>query len=67
MCIRDSSEGDVVVIIEDNCSPFHWKLGVVTRVFLGADQLVCVADVRTPNGTLRRPIHKLCILPISND
>ena len=65
---RNISEDDVVVIIQDNyCSQLHWKLVVVTRVFLGDDQLVHVADVRTPNGTLRRPIHKLCLLPIAND
>ena len=61
------AEDDVVIIIEDNAPPLHWSLGVVTKIFMGDDQLVRVVDVRTPRGILRRPIHKLCALPVSNE
>ena len=59
-------EGDVI-IIEDNAPPLHWSLGVVIKVFMGDDQLVRVVDVRTFRGVLRRPIHKLCVLPVSKE
>ena len=48
----------MVIIIEDNAPALQWSLGVVTKIFMGDDQLVRVVDVRTSRGILRRPIHK---------
>ena len=48
----------LVLILKDNTSPLQWKRGI---------SLVRVADVRTTNGILRRPIHKLCPLPVATD
>lgn len=62
---RPNIEPDQIVIIqEDNLPPAQWLLGRVTKVFPGRDGLVRVAEVRCRNSTVRRPIHKLCLLPI---
>ena len=47
--------------------PLEWKRGVITNVFPGQDSLVRVAEVRTALGILRRPIHKLCPLPVATN
>ncbi|XP_075157820.1 uncharacterized protein LOC142231087 [Haematobia irritans] len=55
---------DFVVIKEDNLPPNEWCLGRVIKVFKGSDSNVRVAEIRTQNGILTRPLIKLCILPI---
>lgn len=55
--------GTVVLINVANAPPLQWPLGVITRVFPGRDGIVRVAEVRTRNGTLERPIVRLCPLP----
>ncbi|XP_075161068.1 uncharacterized protein LOC142233891 [Haematobia irritans] len=59
-------EGDLVIIKEDNLPPTEWSLGRVVKVFHGHDSKVRVAELRTQNGTLLRPIVKLCILPVAH-
>lgn len=56
--------GDLVVIKEDNLPPLVWKLGRIVDVHPGADNHVRVATVRTINGVFKRPINKLCLLPV---
>lgn len=56
---------DLVVIKDENQPPTKWALGRVIAVYPGADGLVRVAGVKTANNSLlKRPIHKLCVLPI---
>ncbi|XP_075150609.1 uncharacterized protein LOC142224705 [Haematobia irritans] len=54
---------DFVIVKEDNLPPNEWCLGRVERVFRGNDSNVRVADIRTQNGNIIRPLVKLCILP----
>ncbi|XP_059217443.1 uncharacterized protein LOC131994669 [Stomoxys calcitrans] len=54
---------DFVVVKDDNLPPTEWCLGRVLKVFTGKDSKVRVAEIRTQNGTLIRPLVKLCILP----
>ena len=60
---RDFVVDDFVVIRHDNLPPNEWKLGRIERVYLGPDSKVRVADIRTANGVLTRPIVKLVLLP----
>lgn len=55
--------GTIVLINVANAPPLQWPLGIITRVFPGRDGVVRVAEVRTRNGTLERPIVRLCPLP----
>ena len=60
--------GDVVIIKEDCTPPSKWKLGIVTAVHPGKDEVVRVVTLRTSNGTeLKRPVVKLCRLPVIED
>ncbi|GBN62633.1 hypothetical protein AVEN_19041-1, partial [Araneus ventricosus] len=57
---------DLVLLKDDNIPPLHWKLGRVTQVYPSGDDKVRVVLVKNANGLLKRPIHKLSVLPIEN-
>ncbi|XP_075157736.1 uncharacterized protein LOC142231004 [Haematobia irritans] len=59
---RSIAQGDLVVIRHEQLPPTSWRLGRVVDVFPGVDGHIRVADVRTANGVVRRPITKLVIL-----
>jgi Family of unknown function (DUF5641) len=54
----------IVMIKEDNLPPTQWLLGRVVEVQPGQDGLVRVVTLKTKNGICKRPVVKLCILPI---
>ncbi|XP_058983187.1 uncharacterized protein LOC131804373 [Musca domestica] len=54
---------DMVLIHEDNVSPMKWAIGRVTKLIPGADGFVRVAEVKTSQTTLKRPVAKLAVLP----
>lgn len=54
--------GDIVLIIDFHAPRNVWKRGQIIEVFKGADGAIRVARVRTDQGELTRPIHKLIIL-----
>jgi len=55
---------DLVLIKDERMSPQEWKLGRVTGLHPGKDEIVRVATLRTANGEITRPVVKLCLLPI---
>lgn len=55
---------DVVVLIDKNLPPNSWLLCKVLEVHPGADGLVRVVTLKTKTTTLKRPITKICPLPI---
>ncbi|XP_075167705.1 uncharacterized protein LOC142239828 [Haematobia irritans] len=59
---RDIEVGDLVVIRDEQLPPTSWKLCRVDDVYPGSDGRVRVADVRTANGVVIRPVVKLVIL-----
>ncbi|XP_049305464.1 uncharacterized protein LOC125776572 [Bactrocera dorsalis] len=62
---RNLQAGDLVLVHEDNTPPQQWVLGRVAATVEGLDGKVRVADVATKAGTIKRPIHKLALLPIN--
>ncbi|XP_055605321.1 uncharacterized protein LOC129753522 [Uranotaenia lowii] len=56
--------GMVVLVKDDNLPPQSWKLGIIEQTFPGRDGCVRVVNLRTRNGSIKRPIHKLAPLPI---
>ncbi|XP_049306228.1 uncharacterized protein LOC125776723 [Bactrocera dorsalis] len=52
------------LVHEDNVPPQQWVLGCVVATVEGQDGKVRVADVATKAGTIKRPIHKLALLPM---
>lgn len=61
------SPGQMVIVREDNVPTMQWKLGRIQNVIPGHDGLVRVADVRVGNKVIRRPVVKLCLLPIEDN
>ncbi len=55
-------KNDVVIIVDDNAPRNIWLKGVVEETYPGRDGIVRVVDVRTQNGTFRRPVVKICVL-----
>ena len=56
---------DLVVITNDsNKNPLKWPLGRVVDIHPGTDGQVRVATVRTATGTYKRPVIKLCPVPM---
>lgn len=59
--------GQLVLIIEDNYPPAQWSMGKIIEVFPGDDNLIRVVNVKTANSIMKRPIHKLCVLPVKDE
>lgn len=64
---RGPQLGDLVLIREDNAPPLHCKTGRISVLCPSPDNQCRVASVRTPTGELKRPISKLCVLPVNED
>lgn len=56
--------GTLVLIKADNLPPTQWMLGRISELFYGNDKIARVAAVKTVNGILKRPLVKLCPLPV---
>ena len=63
---HEVKEGTLVLIHEDNLPPLKWKLGRVIKLHPGKDNIVRVVSLKTINGEVKRPVTKLCILPIAD-
>ena len=59
-------ENDFVIIKEDHLPPTEWRMGRIIKVIRGKDDHVRVAEIKTQNGIIVRPIVKLCLLPTQN-
>ena len=60
----DVKVDDVVLVIEPNTPRGKWHLGRITEVFPGDDGHVRVVEVKTQGVVYRRPITKICPLPL---
>lgn len=61
---RNIEKGDLVVVKDERLPPLHWRLGRIIDVHPGADLLVRVVTIKTQQGEIKRPITKVCLLPI---
>lgn len=59
--------GDIVLIKDEQMPPTQWALGRITETHEGKDKLVRAVTVKTQNNTYKRPIVKICKLPISDN
>lgn len=57
----------IVLVAEDIETPTQWSMGRVIKPIQGDDGLVRVADILCRGRVIRRPIHKLSLLPISDN
>jgi transposase InsO family protein len=57
---------DLVIIKDERMGPQKWKMARVIILHPGADGIARVATLRTAEGEIKRPLVKLCLLPIDN-
>ncbi|XP_045453257.1 uncharacterized protein LOC123662459 [Melitaea cinxia] len=57
-------EGTVVVVCDENLPPLQWKLARIHALHPGSDQVVRVVTLRTGNTLFKRPVIKICPLPL---
>lgn len=58
-------EGSLVLLTEEKYPPAKWPLARVLKLHPGSDGLTRVVTIRTSTTTLKRPIVKLSILPVT--
>lgn len=56
--------GQIVIISDDNTPPSRWLLGRITNVYPDSEGLIRIVDVKCKNTVIKRPIHRLGLLPI---
>lgn len=60
--------GDVVIVEDHNVPQHKYPLAVINDVHPGKDDLIRVVTVKMESGKLlKRPITKLCVLPVLED
>jgi hypothetical protein len=63
----DVKLGQMVVIQEDKVPATQWLLGRIVALHPGSDGVTRVVTVKTVNGEYKRPLAKLCFLPIDDN
>lgn len=63
--VPEPNIGQIVLIKEDDLPPSRWLLGRIVEKHPGADNITRVVTLRTKGSLLKRPISKICILPIA--
>ncbi|XP_058822232.1 uncharacterized protein LOC131683878 [Topomyia yanbarensis] len=58
--------GRLVVVMDEQLVPIKWPLARIIAVHPGLDKLIRVVDLRTARGIIRRPITKICLLPMES-
>ncbi|XP_050308278.1 uncharacterized protein LOC126744769 [Anthonomus grandis grandis] len=56
--------GTMVVVKNENLHPLQWLLGRIVELLPGRDNVPRVAVVKTTKGNFKRPLVKLCPLPL---
>lgn len=64
---HDLKPNDLVLLKEENTPPLCWRLGRISKLFPGKDNIPRVADVATSRGLMRRALNRLCLLPIAKE
>lgn len=61
---KNIEKENLVLIKDERLPPLHWRLGRVIEVHPGSDGLVRVVTLKTQQGEIKRPITKICVLPV---
>ncbi|XP_062538696.1 uncharacterized protein LOC134206972 [Armigeres subalbatus] len=59
--------GALVLIVDDNSPPLQWQLARIIELHQGNDGHTRVVTLRTKNGTTKRAIKKICVLPLVSE
>ncbi|XP_058827202.1 uncharacterized protein LOC131687165 [Topomyia yanbarensis] len=56
--------GRLVLIVDECQAPLKWPLARILEIHPGEDDLTRVVTLKTSKGIIKRPIVKICLLPI---
>ncbi|XP_047995789.1 uncharacterized protein LOC125233753 [Leguminivora glycinivorella] len=56
--------GTLVLVVNEQTSPMKWPLGRIIDTHPGSDGICRVVTVRTATGLYKRPVVKLCPIPL---
>lgn len=59
--------GDLVLIKDEQLPPGKWLLGRIVETQSGKDGLTRVVTIKNRKTTIKRPITKICLLPIEDN
>jgi len=62
--IPDIRVGQLVLLRNSLLPPCKWELGRITICHSGSDGLTRVVTVKTATSEYKRPLNKLCLLPV---
>lgn len=57
---------DLVLIRDENLPPTQWQMARVLDTYPGQDELIRVVKLKTATNEFKRPITKICPLPIES-
>ena len=58
---------DIVIVKDENKNRHLWKFGIVSKLIKGKDGIVRGAQLKTPNGSIERPVQLLYHLELTCD
>ncbi|XP_062533726.1 uncharacterized protein LOC134202744 [Armigeres subalbatus] len=58
--------GSLVVIRDENQPPTRWRMARIHAVHPGDDNVVRVVTLKTVDGFIKRPVSKICFLPVAS-
>lgn len=61
---QEVAVGTLVLIVNEQCNPMKWSMGRIVALHKGTDGVCRVATVKTATSKFKRPLVKLCPLPI---
>lgn len=64
---KNLEKGDIVLIADANQPRGNWLYGPVDQIIESADGVVRSAIIKTRQGTLHRPVAKLCLIERENE
>ncbi|KAK9701249.1 methyltransferase (DUF5641) [Popillia japonica] len=67
LSLPSSTVGTLVLIKEDNLPPYRWMLGRIIKLHPGTDGINRVVTLKTIKGVIKRPVTKICPLPLQNE
>jgi len=57
----------LVILKDERVPPLQWNMGRVIEVHPSQDRVIRVVTVKTAKGTFKRPVNKVCPLPIQHE
>lgn len=65
--VTEFKVGAMVVIIDENAPPLKWALARIIELHPGKDGNTRVVSLQTKNGTTKRAVKKICLLPLDDE